>query len=113
MTLPPERWTARTNGRFDGLDSDAAEAAGWNAEVRDKEVVGAVVRTSDTVVTVTLTAAASYAITADETITVTVPASALVTSAVEVTATPTFDAVADVAAGAGIPSGATLLGVGI
>ena len=65
-------------------------------------MVGAVVRTSDTVVTVTLTAAASFAITADETITVTAPASALVTSAVPVTATPTFDAVA-AAGGLSVP----------
>lgn len=62
---------------IDGLDSAQSEAAGWNVEIRDKEVVGAVVRTSDTVVTITLTAAAAYATTATETITVTVPAAAM------------------------------------
>ncbi len=62
---------------IDGLDSAQAEAAGWDVEVRDKEVVGAVVRTSDTVVTITLTAQAAYSVTADETITPTVPAAAM------------------------------------
>lgn len=81
---------------IDGLDSDGVEATGWNAEVRDKEVVTAVVRTSDTVVTITLSAAAAYDVTADETITVTVPASAL-TGAAELNASPTFDVTADTA----------------
>jgi len=76
---------------IDGLDSAQAEVLGWNNEVRDKEVVGSVVRTSDTLVTITLTAAVAYDITANETITVTVPASVLVTSAGAVIGTPTFD----------------------
>ena len=75
---------------IDGLDAATSPANGWNDEVRDKEVVGAVVRTSNTVVTITLTAAAAYAIASDETITVTIPASALVTSGSPVVATPTF-----------------------
>jgi hypothetical protein len=62
---------------IDGLDSAQSEAAGWNVEVRGKEVVGAVVRTSDAVITITLTAQAAYATTATETITVTVPAAAM------------------------------------
>ena len=49
-----------------------------------------VTRTSDTVVTITFGAEATYNITATETITVTVPASALVQSASPVVATPTF-----------------------
>jgi hypothetical protein len=57
-----------------GLDSAQSEATGWNAEVRDKEVVTSVVRTSDTIVTITLSASPAYNITAQETITVTVPA---------------------------------------
>lgn len=87
---------------IDGLDSDGVELLGWNNEVRDKEVVGAVVRDSATQVTVTLSAAAAYDITADETITVTVPASAL-TGGVAVVATPTFDVtvVAEETAGTG------------
>lgn len=76
---------------IDGLDSSGAEATGWNTVVRDTEPVGSVVRTSDTVVTITLTAHPTYDITADETITVTVPATALVGWALDVTATPTFD----------------------
>lgn len=96
ITLTGDTWVA-AGATFDaqrqaiinGLDSAQVEATGWNAEVRDKEVVGAVVRTSDTVVTITLSAQAGYNITAQETITVTVPAAAL-TGAVEITATPTF-----------------------
>ena len=68
---------AQRQNIIDGFDSAQSEATGWNAEVRDKEVVGAVVRTSDTVVTITWTAAPAYNVTATETITVTVPASAI------------------------------------
>lgn len=75
---------------IDGLDAATSPTNGWNNEVRDKEVVGAVVRTSDTRVTITLTAAGAYAIAANETITVTIPASALTTSGDPITATPTF-----------------------
>ena len=82
--------TADTQAIIDGLDSAQAEGTGWNAEVRDKEVTTAIVRTSSTVCTITLTAQAAYDITAQETITVTVPAAALVTSATDFTATPAF-----------------------
>ncbi|HUV48739.1 MAG TPA: hypothetical protein VMX11_07145 [Actinomycetes bacterium] len=98
ITLTGDTWLAagasfdgERQGIIDGFDSAQVEAAGWNAEVRDKELVGAVARTSDTVVTVTWAAAGAYVITADETITCTVPASALVTSVGAITATPTFD----------------------
>lgn len=102
ITLTNDTWVA-AGGTFnairqdiiDGLDSAQSETLGWNAEVRDKEVVGAVVRTSDTVVTITLTAAAAYDVTADETITVTVPATA-VTGGSAITATPTIGVTADV-----------------
>lgn len=97
ITLSGDTWVAagatfdaQRQAIIDGLDSAGVEVTGWNVEVRDKEVVGAVVRTSDTVVTVTLTAAPLYDITADETITVTVPAAALVTSSTEVVGAPTF-----------------------
>ncbi|KKN74338.1 hypothetical protein LCGC14_0391390 [marine sediment metagenome] len=98
ITLTNDTWVA-AGGTFnaqrqaiiDGFDSAQAEAAGWNAEVRDKELVGAVVRTSATVVTVTWAAAGAYVITADETITCTVPAAALTTLAVDLIATPTFE----------------------
>ncbi len=97
ITLTSDTWIAAGAGSFDlqrlnilqGLDSAQAEALGWNLNVRDTEVATAVVRTSDTVVTITLTAQALYDITAQETITVTVPGTALV-STVAINATPTF-----------------------
>lgn len=96
ITLTGDTWVAsgatfdaQRQAIIDGLDSAQAEATGWNAEVRDNEVVAAVVRTSDTVVTITLSAAAAYDITAQETITATVPAAAL-TGGNAVVATPTF-----------------------
>lgn len=82
--------TADTQAIIDGLDSAQVEATGWNAEVRDKEVTTAVVRTSSTICTITLTASAAYDITAQETITVTVPIAGLVTGAGAITSTPTF-----------------------
>lgn len=109
ITLTNDTWVA-SGGTFnaqrqniiDGFDASADPTNGWNTEVRDKEVVGAVVRTSDTVVTVTWAAASGYSISSDETITCTVPAAALVTSGSPLTATPTFDVTADVS-GLSIP----------
>lgn len=97
ITLTNDQWIAAGAASFDlqrgnilqGLDSAQGEALGWNLQVRDTEVVTAVVRTSDTVVTITLTAHALYDITAQETITVTVPATAVVGGQALV-ATPTF-----------------------
>lgn len=81
LTISQGKWAkagtafnAARQAMIDGLDSAQAEAAGWDAEVKAKEVVTAVVRTSDTVVTITLTASGSYATTVTETITITVPA---------------------------------------
>jgi len=62
---------------INGLDSAQSEAAGWNVEVRDKAAVTCVVRTSDTVVTVTLPATAGYSVAANETITFTLPREAV------------------------------------
>ena len=76
---------------IDGLDSAQAEAAGWDAVVQAGLAVTAVVRISDTVVTITLSAVASYDITAQETITATVPATALVLTGSAVVASPTFN----------------------
>ena len=97
ITLTGDTWIAAGAASFDlqrsailqGLDSAQSEALGWNLQVRDLEVVTAVVRTSDTVVTITLSASALYNITAQETITVTVPGAAL-TGGSPITATPTF-----------------------
>ncbi len=100
LTLTNDTWKAAgtanigdvadTQALIDGLDSAQSEGTGWNAEVRDKEVVGAVVRTSDTVATITLSAAAAYDVTAQETITVTVPTDVLNVSGLALVAVPTF-----------------------
>ena len=96
ITLTGDTWVA-SGATFDGqrdeiiagLDSAQSEATGWDAVVKAGQTVGGVARTSDTVVTVTLDAFATYDITATETITVTVPGTA-VTGASPITATPTF-----------------------
>ena len=96
ITLTGDTWVA-AGAAFDaqrqniinGLDSAQAEANGWDAKVKALEVVTAVVRTSNTVVTVTLTASATYDITATETITVTVPGTAVV-GGNPIVGTPTF-----------------------
>lgn len=83
LTLTNSTWLAagatfdaQRQNIIDGLDSDGAEGTGWNTVIRDAMDVSAVVRTSDTVVTITLPAAPTYNITANETVTVTVPSSA-------------------------------------
>lgn len=96
ITLSGDTWVA-AGATFDGqrqniingLDSAQSEANGWDAVVKATQQVAGVERTSNTVVTITLDAFASYNITSQETITVTVPASAL-TGAQEITAAPTF-----------------------
>lgn len=80
-----------TNNLITGIDSGASEPAGWDVEVKANMVYTDVVRTNDTVVTITLGAESSYAITTNETITVTIPATALVESDSAVVATPTFE----------------------
>lgn len=102
ITLTGDTWVA-SGGTFDGqrqniingLDSAQAEANGWDAEVKAKIAVTDVVRTSSTVVTITLDAEAAYNITAQETITCTVPATAL-TGGVAMVATPTFRVLPDI-----------------
>jgi hypothetical protein len=96
LTLTEDTWVA-SGATFNatraaiiaGIDSAQSEATGWDAEVKAKQAVTIVVRTSDTVVTITFTASAAYAITASETITVTVPAAALVGGA-PLVASPTL-----------------------
>jgi len=97
ITLTGDTWVAagatfnaQRQNIIDGLDAASSPANGWNNEVRDKEVVTAVVRTSDTIVTITLTAQAGYDISSQEVITVTIPATALVTSSSEIIGVPTF-----------------------
>lgn len=73
---------------IDGISGGGAESSGWNNEVRDKESIESVTRTSDTVVTVTLLAHSGFNISVDEVVTVTLPASASVASGA-IVATPT------------------------
>jgi hypothetical protein len=97
ITLTGDTWIAAGAGSFDlqrdeiiaGLDSAQSEATGWDAVVKALQGLAGVVRTSDTVVTITLDAQATYNITAQETITVTVPGTAL-TLGGSVVASPTF-----------------------
>ena len=108
LTLTGDTWVA-AGATFDaqrqniinGIDSAQAEATGWDAVVKATLAVSAVVRTSDTVVTITLTAFATYDITATETITATIPATAVSLGA-QIVASPTFQVTAT-AAGALIP----------
>jgi ApbE superfamily uncharacterized protein (UPF0280 family) len=106
ITLTNDTWiadiTAQRQNIINGLDSAQSEANGWNNEVRDKQGVAGVVRTSDTVVTITLDAQAAYNITANETITVTVPSTA-VNGSIVLTATPTFQVAFFAAGGADWP----------
>ena len=96
LTLTNETWVA--SGDFtdtvktairNGITSAQNEAAGWNQKVRPNIPVANVVRTSDTVVTVTLQAQADYNITAQETITCTVPPTATA-HGTRLVASPTF-----------------------
>ena len=96
LTLTNGAWNKNTaafeaarQAMINGLDSAQSENAGWDVEVKAKEVVAAVVRTSGTVVTITLTASGSFVITANETITVTIPA-ALLEGQIEGLAAGTF-----------------------
>ena len=104
ITLSNDTWQASGNAFnqvrqiiLNGFNSAQSENAGWNKQVRDKQPITAVVRTSNTVVTVTLAAAPDYDITVAETITVTVPAEALVTSTTPLIAATTIGVTADAA----------------
>lgn len=96
LTLNNDNWVA-AGGTFDGqrqniingLTSAQSETFGWNNTVKALQGVAGVVRTSATVVTITLDAQATYNITATETVTVTVPSTALIGGIARV-ATPTF-----------------------
>lgn len=99
LTLTDDTWVAsgatfdaQRQAIIDGLDAATSPTNGWNNEVRDVMGVSSVVRTSGTVVTITLPATPDYQITATETITVTVPGAAL-TGGSPITATPTFTVV--------------------
>lgn len=96
LTVTGDTWVA-SGATFDaqrqniinGMVSAQSEAHGWNNEVKAKIGVSDVVRTSNTVVTITLDAESAYAITAPDVITLTVPATALILGAALV-ASPIF-----------------------
>ena len=96
LTLSGDTWVT-AGATFDairddiiaGLDAASSPSTGWNTLVRDTLAVTTVVRTSDTIVTITLPAIPTYAITADEVVTATIPAAAL-TGGVPIIATPTI-----------------------
>jgi hypothetical protein len=119
ITLTGDTWVAsgatfdaERQAIIDGLDSNQSYTNGWNAEVRDALAVTTVVRTSDTVVTITVPATAAYDIPSGENITVTIPASAL-TGAVEETASPTF-AISAMGTGSGLARSSKMrMGMGL
>ena len=97
ITLTGDTWIAAGAASFDlqrdeiidGCDSAQSELFGWDLVPKALQSVDGVVRTSDTVVTITWDAFATYDITAQETITVTVPGTAVVLGNA-IVATPTF-----------------------
>lgn len=96
LTITGDTWVpsgatfdAQRQNIINGIDSAQSEANGWDAVVKATQGVSGVVRTSDTVVTITLDAFATYDVTSIETITATVPATAL-TLGVQIIASPVF-----------------------
>jgi hypothetical protein len=107
ITLTDEHWlpagtgpigsTANTQAIIDNIDSGGSEGTGWDAVVKVGIETADVVRTSNTVATITLDAEATYNITTNETITVTVPGQAVINT-LNISATPTFSITAIVTA---------------
>jgi len=111
ITLSNDTWVS-AGAAFDAIRSDInagitaafVDLTSWNIAIENSIDDTAVVRTSDTVVTVTYSDAniggaglSAYDISLDETITVEIPASALTTSVAAITPTPsTFDITVDV-----------------
>jgi hypothetical protein len=98
LTLANVSWVAsgaafdaQRQNIIDGLDSNQSDQNGWDNRRGDFAVTD-VVRTSATIVTITLSASSAYAIPAFETVTAIVPASALVYGAA-LTGSPSFDIV--------------------
>ena len=95
LTLTNETWVPEpTFAGFkyrigQNLASAQGEANGWNAKVRYNIPDANIVRTSDTVVTITLPAFATYDITAQETITATIDPFTTAHGS-KIVATPTF-----------------------
>ena len=76
---------------IDNLDSNLSDQNGWDNR-RSDFPVGNVVRTSNTIVTITLSASSAYSIPATEVITVTSPISAIVYG-LSLVGSPTFSIV--------------------
>lgn len=119
LTLTGDTWVA-AGATFDierqnilnVLDSAQAEANGWDAVVKTLQGVAGVVRTSATIVTITLDAQATYSITANETITASIPATALI-GAAAIVASPTFtvtNSVTHATSGVLVGPGSTVVG---
>lgn len=97
ITLTGDTWIAAGALNFDaqrqniinGFLSAQSEALGFNLVPKVLQGVAGVVRTSNTIVTITWDAFPTYSITADETITLTIPATAL-DGAAAIVAAPTF-----------------------
>lgn len=89
LQLYKDRFLPERQNIINGLDSAQAEGTGWDAVVKATQGVAGVVRTSDTVATITLDAFPTYNISTTETITATIPTTAL-TSGIVIEATPTF-----------------------
>lgn len=101
LTLQNDIWLgaatfdAQRQNIIDGLTASTDQTLGWNNIVRDTDLdVGDVVRTSDTVVTITLPASPTYAVTQDEVIQPTIPATALQNSSIAVNTGSTFSVTA-------------------
>lgn len=98
ITLSKDTWIAAGASAFDlqrinilaGIISAQSETFGWNNVVILNQNLSGVVRTSDTIVTITWDAFATYNVSTLETISVTVPQSALKKSKNSIPATPTF-----------------------
>ena len=87
--LPGSLFAYQRGPFINGVSSATNETSTWNT-VRANIPLSTVVRTSDTVATVTLPALSSYANTSTETLTVTAPA-AILTGATPIVGSPTFD----------------------
>jgi hypothetical protein len=108
FTLTGDTWVpddgtfaAARQDLIDAVTADGAETHGWNNEVTANQGVSGLVRTSDTIATLTLDAEAAYDITLPETVgPIVVPASLLVGGA-PLTAPETFDVTPTGVKGAG------------
>lgn len=86
--LGPDGFLGQRQALINGMVSDQDDANGWNVRRADFPITD-IVRTSDTVATMTLTASPTFTIPVPETVTVTLPAAILAVSSA-ITASPSF-----------------------